>query len=984
MKVSSKLQKIHETYSNFKLVKCREIEEIQCILKEVEHIPTGAQILHIETEDPENAFCLSFPTYPDSSDGVAHILEHTVLCGSKKFPVKDPFFSMTRRSLNTFMNAMTGSDFTCYPAASQVPKDFYNLLEVYLDAVFFPKLDKLSFLQEGHRLDFEDSNLCFKGIVFNEMKGSLSNPQNRLWQSLMEHLVPDLIYRHNSGGDPKDIPKLSYQKLIDFHQNFYHPSRCLFYFYGNLPLEKHLDFIASEVLDQSNKLPPLRPLAKQKRFKKQRHFTCQYPLSPDEDPEEKTFIAFSWLTYSVLDQVDILLLQLVEIILMGTDAAILKNALLKSGLCKQASIYIDDDMSEVPTTLILKGSNPENADKLRQLILDVLKEFALKPPSLKEIEAAMFQLEFSRLEITGGSMPYGLSLFMRCALLKQHGGNSEDALLIHTLFKKLREKIQDTNTIKSFVEKTFLNNPHFLSLVMEPDKSLEKKEKHDEKKRLKSIEKELSNPDIERIKKESEDLNRLQEKQEDEDLEVLPKVSLKDVQAQTLDFLLSYEPHNSLDVYHHSCFTNDIIYANLIWELPEFSPKDLPYIQLFSLFATQVGCGKRNYKENLNYILEHIGAISCYYRHNPQVDNIDHTRPCFVIQGKSLSRKSRELFTLMRDLCLSINMLDKERLGQLISQHHCSLESNLNRHALKYALNTTAASFSKSAQMTNLMHGIPYLKMVRNVSDTFKESPDLFVESMERIEKKIFQFSKPKLILACDEKNYQTLCREKFYDLNLPQSNTALSSPPIFQLPEKQHQAYLITSPVAFTALACKGLTYKHADAPLISIASNLLSNKTLHKRIREQGGAYGSGASNSFFSGHFQFYSYRDPHLCSTLQAFRESVDMLVKGEFDNRDLEEAKLGILQDLDAPIYPGARAMTAFNWMFCGKDRQKRQNFRDGLIHAKKAAIQKAVKTHLDQALNQAALATFANEEFITSKNQELADKHLTTLKMHKL
>jgi Zn-dependent M16 (insulinase) family peptidase len=257
--------------------------------------------MHIATEDPENLFCLSFQTIPDTSNGVAHILEHTVLCGSQKFPVKDPFFAMNRRSLNTFMNALTGADFTCYPAASQVPKDFYNLLEVYLDAVFHPDLKELSFLQEGHRLEFTNpadpqSPLEYKGIVYNEMKGALSSSSARLAEAINQSLFPDVTYGINSGGDPKDIPKLSYKELKEFHQKFYHPSRCLFFFYGNMPLESHLDFIAKHTLDQTEKQPPLPPLPLQPRFKEPVYRTLSYPIAPEEDPTDKALIGLTWLT----------------------------------------------------------------------------------------------------------------------------------------------------------------------------------------------------------------------------------------------------------------------------------------------------------------------------------------------------------------------------------------------------------------------------------------------------------------------------------------------------------------------------------------------------------------------------------------------------------------------------------------------------------------------------------------------------------------
>lgn len=279
-----RLRTVGQCYHQFKCTKSIAIPELQCFLHELEHMPSGALIMHIENHDPENLFCLSFQTLPYNSNGVPHILEHTVLCGSEKFPVKDPFFAMNRRSLNTFMNALTGADFTCYPASSQVPKDFYNLLEVYLDAVFHPLLNELSFMQEGHRLEFSDplnteTPLEMKGIVYNEMKGALASPSARLSEAINETLFPNVTYGYNAGGDPKEIPKLTYEELKNFHKTYYHPSRCLFFFYGNLPLERHLDFIASRTLDYTHKLPP-------------------FPLSPSSPVSHLPSIK-SWLTPSL-------------------------------------------------------------------------------------------------------------------------------------------------------------------------------------------------------------------------------------------------------------------------------------------------------------------------------------------------------------------------------------------------------------------------------------------------------------------------------------------------------------------------------------------------------------------------------------------------------------------------------------------------------------------------------------------------------------
>ena len=404
---------VGQTYHGFQVTKSLEIPELQCHLYELVHLPTNAHVMHIANDDPENLFCLSFQTLPERSDGVAHILEHTVLCGSKKFPVKDPFFAMIRRSLNTYMNALTGSDFTCYPAASQVPKDFYNLLEVYLDAVFHPNLNLLSFLQEGHRLEFENpkdpaSPLVYKGVVFNEMKGVLSSASSRLSEEMHAALFPDNTYGTNSGGNPQLIPELTYEQLRLFHQKYYSPSRCLFFFYGNMNLEAHLDFITKHALEGVEKIPELPPIPPQPRFKEPRYLTSSYPISQEEDTEAKAYISFGWLTCHITEQEELLALHILEIILMDTDASPLKSVLLKSGYCKLISSYIDVDVAESPLIITLRGCNPEDADACEKLMRETLAQIADEGIPIVLVENAIHQFEFYRSEIAGEHFPLWL------------------------------------------------------------------------------------------------------------------------------------------------------------------------------------------------------------------------------------------------------------------------------------------------------------------------------------------------------------------------------------------------------------------------------------------------------------------------------------------------------------------------------------------------------------------------------------------------
>ncbi|MDB6080831.1 MAG: hypothetical protein JWO53_103, partial [Chlamydiia bacterium] len=492
-------------YRGFIVTKSFEVPELECHLTQLTHEESGAEVLHVKASDPENFFCLSFRTLPSSSNGVAHILEHTVLTGSDKFPVKDPFFSMSRRSVNTFMNALTGADFTCYPASSQVEQDFYNLLSVYLDAVFHPRLQKLSFAQEGHRLEFATPHdpstpLEYKGIVYNEMKGALSSPMARLNEAISAALFPNTPYGFNSGGDPREIPNLSYEELLLFHRTYYHPSKCLFFFYGDIPLEKHLDFIDKEALQGVQKEPRLPPIPLQPRFTKEIRQELFYPVESEEKNEEKILISFSWLTVPILSQLEVLALTILDSVLMDTDASLLKRELLNSGLCKQANSALETESAEVPFTIVLKGCKSQDADTLETLIRSTLDRIAKNgiPESL--IESALHQLELDRTEINPDGGPFGLSLFARCALIKQHGGKVEDGLRIHSLFKELRDTLsEEPRFLCDLIVKYLLKNSHFVRIVMIPSQELAKEEEQEERSRLDAIQKSLTEDEKKRI-----------------------------------------------------------------------------------------------------------------------------------------------------------------------------------------------------------------------------------------------------------------------------------------------------------------------------------------------------------------------------------------------------------------------------------------------------------------------------------------------------
>ncbi|MDE3045437.1 MAG: insulinase family protein [Verrucomicrobiota bacterium] len=942
------LDAVGQTYHGFLITQYLPLKELHSTLIELVHEPTGARVMHIVNEDPENLFCLSFQTFPSSSNGVAHILEHTVLCGSKKFPVKDPFFAMTRRSLNTFMNAFTGNDFTCYPASSQVEKDFYNLLDVYIDAVFYPSLRKLSFLQEGHRLELSDpsnldSPLRLQGVVYNEMKGAMSSSESRLWKAIGKALTPDLPYAYNSGGDPKDIPTLSYEELVEFHQTYYNPSRCLFFFYGNLPLAKHLDFIRERVLENATKLPLLPPLPLQPRFSEPLHIVEHYPAAEKEEAQ----IAFSWLTAHLSSQSDVLALCLLENLLMETDASPLKMALLKSKLCKEADSSIDVEMSEVPWTIVCKGCKPTNQKKLEKLLLGTLAKIASKPIDTALVDAALHQLEFHRLEINGEGGPFGLTLFFRAGLIKQHGSEPESALLFHTLLTELRARLNDPDYLPSLMRRYLVDNRHFVSVTLLPDPDLAKKEQAEEQKRLEIFQTRLSHQDKEQIAAQSKELLKYQEEIEHQSLDCLPKVTLRDVPPRTRDFPLSHQEKKGFDLYHHTCFTNKILYVDWVFDLPHIEAKDLPLVGLLSRLWTELGCGGKSYDETLHFMHAHTGGIDASLSLHISSDNPDLLLPSFSLRGKALDRKAEPFFQLLYDFAQGPDFSDTARIREWLEQHATELQTRLVKNSLNYATGLSLSGYSDASWINNQWHGLPYYHFIQQLASSKKKD---WMKRLKELAHLLVSNGKPHLVLACDKEQLEHLNAHHFYALDQWKPRTTAT-------PWRGHykhsplpsQARLIPSPVAFTALGLRTSAYRDPDVAELMISTELFPNVILHKEIREKGGAYGGGTSYTPTTGNYTFYAHRDPHLTQTLATFRSAIEKLGEGHFNDRELEEAKLGLLAGFDTPVPPGGRAIVAYSWLRSGRTLQARQNLRDQILSATKQQITQAIQRRLSNA-----------------------------------
>lgn len=972
----------HFRYNGFITKRTTDIPELCARLVELEHEHTKAQILHIQNDDPENLFCLSLRTLPSSSNGVAHILEHMTLCGSKKFPVKDPFFSMTRRSLNTFMNALTGADFTCYPAASQIEKDFYNLLDVYCDAVFFPNLDQISFLQEGHRLEFTKPNsarsaLIRKGVVYNEMKGALASPMTRLHEHLSKLLFKGSSYAVNSGGDPKDIPSLTLNELKAFHQTYYHPSRCLFYFYGTLPLAQHLDFIQKRVLKDSQPLPPLEPIKKPIRLQIPQYKEGIYPHTPGSE-EALEYTALGWLTYPCTDVEKILQLSILDCLLMETDASPLKRKILESKLSKRADSAVETEIVEAPYYLTLTGTH-DTPQKIEATIREFLKEIAKTGFAQKEIDRVLHQVELDRKEIQRDQAPFGLTLFWRCGLLRQHGIDPLVGLETEKHFSKLRKALKkNPHLFSDILHEALIENPHLIVLRMTPSQDVLAQEDEQEKTALAHLKKQLSQQEKQQIIEETTALQKRQNSKEDSSC--LPSISMQDIAKKGTEYQIIQQATDTTHYYFSNTFTNHISYVNIAIPLPENLFKTAAHLKLYSLFLPQVGCQQLSWQEALEYAQEYTGGITSFISLNPSIDNPNKLNPHLHIYGKSLSQNLEKLLTIMSWYIHDVRLDETDRLHEILTKHATSLESSLVSSSLRYASIESERHFSYLAHLQWLMGGRMYLSSIRTLANDWKKQHKSLLNDLKAIKETLLTMSNVQVVATCDASSQKRLL--KFFKDNpfSKRSRTThwKANPPT--QPENSLLALENGSAISFSSFVCPTIPYTSKEAPYAALLAPLLNNLYLHRTIREQGGAYGGGASYNPSSATFSFYTYRDPNIWTSFCAFQEALQMVARGDFTTEDLNEAKRECIQSLDDPVSPSAQADIAFTRLLEGKTPELRNSFRTKLLSAKKADLTKISSQILEKGMPSFAFTTAAGKQMLNRELQKFKEIGAFTIK----
>lgn len=958
------------------------LKELRCVLYELIHVPTGARHIHIQNEDAENTFGVMFKTVPRDSTGVAHILEHTALCGSADYPVRDPFFSMLKRSLSTFMNAFTASDWTMYPFSTQTPKDYYNLMGVYLDAAFFPNLDELSFMQEGHRLEIESRNpvrLVYKGVVYNEMKGAMSSPDQVMSRSLLNALFTDTTYRFNSGGDPAVIPGLTWDQLKHFHSRHYHPSNAYFYTYGNLPLKDHLAFIQDKVLNRFTRIDPETDVPSQPRWKEPREVTYYYAIDKNQDASRKSQACVTWLTCDIIHTYDVLVLTVIGEILLGNSASPLRKALMDSGLGSSLSdgSGFDADCRDALFSCGLKDIDAADAGRIQTLIFETLSRLVKDGIDKELIESAIHQIEFHRKEVSNTPYPYGLKLLMGFAGTWLHGGDPEEILELDALMHKLKAAIAGGTYLENCIRAYLLDNPHRVLMTLRPDPEMSEKQERRVAEELASVSKTLTDEDLFRLEQNAKALEARQEIQED--VSCLPTLAISDIPPDVR--VITGEPDKKRgSVLYYDQPTSGILYVAAAGTADGLSADLQPLVPFFCYALPKIGTAQRDYTEVARLIDRYTGGIGFATHARTRFDASGANLPLVTINGKCLVRNVDRLFEILLEILCQYRFTDLGRLKMLLHEYQAGLESMIVHNGHRLAISLSSRQFSPSCRLNENWHGVHQLKTIQDLTRDLSETAlGALADKLSGIGARLFSAGNMNLALIgeTDPLAAASHWQESLYT-SLPDSAAASADAASEAVNGKPpHEGWSTSSAVSFVALSFETVRMAHPDAPALMLISKMSRSLYLHREIREKGGAYGGMSVYTPEDGIFSFASYRDPHIVSTLKAFTGAMTFMASGNYSDEDIKEGILQVCADIDKPDSPGPAAKKAFYRTIISLSDELRCQFKKNLLALTRPDVMRISRKYLDPLKIQKGVAVISGEEKLKAANRKLTDHPLS-------
>ena len=966
----------------FDCLRTVHIASLNVEMSEYSHKKTGASHFHLASDNPENVFLVALRTMPMDSTGVAHILEHTALCGSKRFPVRDPFFLMIRRSLNSFMNAFTSSDWTAYPFASQNRQDFFNLLSVYLDAVFYARLDPLDFAQEGIRVEFSEaenpnSPLVYKGVVFNEMKGAMSSSTSILSDVLNKYVFPTTTYHYNSGGDPETIPDLSYDDLIAFYKKHYHPSNAVFMTFGDIPAAELQRRFEEEALHSFERSETIKG-KDEKRYYAPVIVEDHYPLD-EGDLANKSHVVMSWLLGQTANISERLAMNLLNGVLLENSASPLRQFLETCGLGEAPSPMcgLDDNGREMSFACGLEGCAADKAAEIEAGILDVLQKVAVEGVAQEDVEAVLHQIELSQREIGGDSYPYGLQLVLNGLNAALQDADPLALWDVDSVLAQLRQSIQDPDYIKNLVKTALLDNPHRVRLTLKPDNTISQKRQAAEAARLAKIQQGLSEADKQAIITNTKAL--VERQAQIDDVSILPKVGLADIPADLkIAEGKSYTlPINGVDVpiTTFEAGTNGLFYQQIIIDLPNLTEREQSLVPFYSSLLSELGAGEHDYLAMQQWQSQVSGGVRMGLSMRTSLNDAGQAQAHLVASCKALHYNT-DSFNLLKTTLEQLRFDEAERVQDLLAQRKARFEASITDSGHALAMQTASHSMSALSQLEYRISGLPALRTLRELVANSQSEDGItsLLAELQAIHHKVLAAPRQFLLIAEKERLatlVETLQQTWSFDsAQLPDDPSATLKAGQIQAqanPQATQIAWLANTQVQFCAAAYPAVPIDHDDAPALMILGGFLRNGFLHRAIREQGGAYGGGAAYDSNACAFRFFSYRDPRLADTFADFQASLEWLQSNNHEERQLEEVILGIMASLDKPMSPAGEARSAFHNALYGRTPAQRRALRAKLLAVTIADLQAVAAKYLSaERMSKAVVAPYSQAETVQS------------------
>ena len=972
-----------ERLGGYKVTDVSYLSDIQAWLYQLEHDATGARHIHIANADRENTFGVAFKTVPTDSTGVAHILEHTVLCGSQRFPVRDPFFSMLKRSLATFMNAFTASDWTMYPFSTQNPKDYYNLMDVYLDAAFFPIIEELSFKQEGHRLemagDGTDIRLEYKGVVYNEMKGAMSSPDQVMVRSLLNALYPDTTYSNNSGGEPAVIPSLTYQQLKDFHARHYHPSNAFFYTYGNLPLPDHLAFIEQRVLQRFGRIDPDTDVPAQPRWSSPRAVTYAYPLDRAETPDKKYQACVAWLLSDIKDTFAVLVLAVIEQILIGNAASPLRKALMDSqlGTALSDGTGFDADNRDTMFAVGLKDVTADDAEKLERIVFDVLERLAVDGIDPEMVESAIHQIEFHRKEVTNTPYPHGIKLLVGVSASWLHGGDPQRILQLDADFERLRKALADGPYLERQIRAYFVDNPHRVRFTLAPDQEMAEREDQRVKAELAARMAALDEAQLQRIRDDAQALVKLQETHEN--LACLPTLQREDIPPDVIRIDPAAQGSRApVSAYHQP--TSGIFYFSGVLGAGHIDEYLLPLAPFFCYAAAKMGTADLDYVQLARRIDLYTGGIGFSANARTRFDGRRDCLPFVAFTGKCLSRNQDKMVDILNELATRLRFDDHERLHQLVLEYRAGLEAAVIHNGHRLAMSLAARNFTPTNHLQELWGGIHQLHTIKQVArETGNGNLAGLAANLQAIGAALFCRDNTRMAIVGEQAalDHAAAPVQALSEALPPGDRDGFGPPRLAMQAGFTREGWSTSTAVSFVAQTFQTVRLGHADSPALAVIAKMLRSMYLHREIREKGGAYGGFSIYNPEDGLFSFGSYRDPHIVGTLKAYHGAVDFIRAGHYSEEDVKEAILQVCSEIDKPDSPGPAARKAFYRRIIGLADETRLRHKQQLLALDRQVVLETAGRYFDNTTVPSAVAVISSRDRLEAANQQLGDQALS-------